>query len=115
MAANAFLCVFRLRKHLVVTILPTKGAQNIPLIPALYALLNPDDGSKSNLLGRVRPGRSPATKRISLQKTLCSVGLLYKTMNSLFVILCAILLIPLLCCLAEYSFRQKSLEVFGGS
>jgi len=36
------------------------GAQNIPLISALYALLNPDDGSdhpKSNLLGRVRPGR----------------------------------------------------------
>jgi len=74
---------------LVVTILPTKGAQNIPLIHVLYALLNPDDGSdhpKSNLLSRVRPGRSPAAKSISLQKTLCSVGLLYKTMNSLFVI-----------------------------
>jgi len=73
----------------VVTILPTKGAQNIPLIPALYALLNPDDGSdhpKSNLVGRVRPGRSPAAKSISLQKTLSSVGLLYKTMNSLYVI-----------------------------
>ena len=51
------------KTHLVVIILPTNGAQNIPLIPALYALLNPDDGSdhhKSNLLGRVRPGRSPA-------------------------------------------------------
>jgi len=73
----------------VVTILPTKGAQNIPLIHVLYAILNPDDGSdhpKSNLLSRVRPGRSPAAKSISLQKTLCSVGLLYKTMNSLFVI-----------------------------
>ena len=31
-------------------------------------------------------GYSPAAKSISLQKTLCSVGLLYKTMNSLFVI-----------------------------
>jgi len=75
----------------VVTILPTLGVQNIPSIPALYALFNPDDGSdhpKLNLLGRVRPGRSPAAKSISLQKkTLCSVGLLYKTMNScLFVI-----------------------------
>ena len=52
--------------------MPTKGAQNIPLIPALYALLNPDDGSdhpKSNLVGRVRPGRSPAAKSISLQKS----------------------------------------------
>ena len=49
---------------MVVTILSTKGAQNIHLIPALYAPLNPDDGSdhpKSNLLGRdwqVMPGDS---------------------------------------------------------
>ena len=59
------------KTHLVVTILPRKGAQNIPLIPAFYALLNLDDGSdhpKSNLLGRVRPGRSPVAKSISLQK-----------------------------------------------
>ena len=72
----------------MVTILPTKGAQNIPLIPALYALLNTDDGSdhlKSNLLGRISPGRSPAAKKHFSAKTLC-VGLLYKTMNSLFVI-----------------------------
>jgi len=60
----------------VVTILPTLCVQNIPLIPALYALFNPDDGSdhsKSNLLGRVRPGRSPAAKSISLQKKRCVV------------------------------------------
>jgi len=70
----------------VVTILPTLGVQNIPSIPALYALFNPDDGSdhpKLNLLGRVRPGRSPAAKSISLQKK----NAVYKTMNScLFVI-----------------------------
>ena len=56
--------------------MPTKGAQNISLIPALYAVLNPDDGSdhpKSNLLGRVCPGRSPSANSISLQKTLISV------------------------------------------
>jgi len=52
--------------------LPTKGAQNIPLIPALYALLNPDDGSdhpKSNLLGRVRPGHIV----LGLRGVLCAI------------------------------------------
>ena len=45
------------------------------------------DHPKSNLLGRVRPGRiARRLKAFLCKKTLCSVGLLYKTMNSLFVI-----------------------------
>ena len=51
------------------TSIKNQGAY-IPLIPALYALLNPEDGSdhpKSNLLICVGPERSPAAKSISLQ------------------------------------------------
>jgi len=95
----------------VVTILPTKGAQNIPLIPALSALPNPDDGSdhpKSNLLGRIRPGRSPAAKSISLQKTLFSVGLLYKTMDSLFVISVCYIANSAALLLSRVSFDRKA-------
>jgi len=109
--------VFRLRKHIYSRgdNFAYKGRAKYSLIHALYALLNPDDGSdhpKSNLLGCVRPGRSPAAKSISLQKTLCSVGLLYKTMNSLFVISVCYIADSAALLFSRVPFDRK---VFGGS
>jgi len=45
-------------------------------------------------------------KRRHISASVYSVGLLYKTMNSLW-FLCAILLISLFCCLAEYLLTEK--------